>query len=186
MPPILGFCGASNSGKTTLVSRVISQLCGQGFRVGAIKHHGHGAPLPDPGRNKDSGRLAQAGAGRVALVHSGGIVLTADQTEAQASPPEIAAQFMTNLDLVLVEGYKTADIDKIEVVAPDKQPVWPRGGRLLALALRGGRASAGQIDFSARPAWMDDAKDGEPLILDANDPAQMADFVLSHLGLYKP
>lgn len=168
MTPLLGFCGASNSGKTTLVSRVIEELTGRGLKVGAIKHHGHPEPLKasasPKASPKDSDLLAQAGARRVALSHAGGVWLFAPPSAGGDSPAQIAAQHMQGLDLVLVEGFKRAAIDKIEVVAPDKEPILPEGGKLIALARRGG---SGQ-------------EKGLPL-LDADAPESVADFVLNHI-----
>lgn len=161
MAPLLGFCGASGSGKTTLVERVISELTSRGLRVGAIKHHGHAEPLPQPDAQKDSRRLARAGAARTALIHAGGVELTAGPQEAAQGPAQVAAAFMSGLDLVLVEGYKTADIPKIEVVAPGREPMLPAGGRLLALARRGGGPPEAGLQ-----------------VLDADDPKVISDFVL--------
>lgn len=166
MVPLLGFCGASNSGKTTLLCKVIAELTGRGFKVGALKHHGHAGPLGLPDAEKDSGRLAQAGAERVALAHGGGVFLTAGPDSAQAGPRFLADSLMAGLDLVLVEGYKSADIDKIEVVGPKAEPILPPGGRLAALAKRGGGPPQGELK-----------------VLDADDPGAVADFVLEYLGL---
>ncbi len=172
MTPLLGFCGASNSGKTTLACAVLTELTRRGLKVGALKHHGHGEPLaPVPGASqgggpKDSDRLLAAGARRVALAHAGGLTLWAGGETALQCPEELVGLFMGGLDLALVEGYKGADLDKIEVVAPGKDPILPPGGRLLAITRRGG---------SGREA-------GLP-VLDADQPAQVADFVLDHLKL---
>jgi molybdopterin-guanine dinucleotide biosynthesis protein B len=168
MIPMLGFCGASGSGKTTLVSRVIEELTARGLKVGAIKHHGHPEPLISPAkpeaRPKDSDVLAQAGAQRVAFSHAGGLTLSASHQPGGDNPAAIAADFMGGLDLVLVEGFKRAAIDKIEVVAPGKEPMLPEGGRLIALARRGGGGE----------------EKGLP-VLDANAPKAVADFVLEHV-----
>ena len=40
-PPIVCFVGRSNSGKTTLIERLILELTGEGYRVATIKHAGH-------------------------------------------------------------------------------------------------------------------------------------------------
>ena len=107
MVPVLGFCGASNSGKTTLLCKVIAELTGRGFTVGALKHHGHAEPLALPGAEKDSGRLAKAGAKRVALAHAGGVLLSAGRgMRPKPGPGPLADGLMSGLDLVLVEGYK--------------------------------------------------------------------------------
>ena len=164
MVPIVGFCGASGSGKTTLVSGVIAELTSRGLAVGAIKHHGHATPIEEPARLKDSHRLARAGARRVALVHAGGLELAVGSQEGDWTPEQVAREFMSGLDLVLVEGFKRAAIDKIEVFAPGKDPWLPQGGRLLALATPGG---------------------GEPrqglAVLDADNIPQVAEFVLEQV-----
>lgn len=165
MVAVLGFCGASNSGKTTLLSQVVAELTSRGLAVGVLKHHGHRQPLPEPAeeRGKDTNRHRQAGARRVALVHAGGVRLLAWDGGGD-TPGDLARRYMADLDLVLVEGFKTADIDKIEVVAPGHDPLLPAGGRILALTRRGGQGEEA----------------GLPL-LDADQPAAAADFVLAHL-----
>ena len=52
--PAIAFIGYQNSGKTTLVEKVIAELTRRGLRVGSLKHHGHHAlismyPLRTPG-----------------------------------------------------------------------------------------------------------------------------------------
>ena len=171
LPPIIGFCGSSNSGKTTLVAKVIKSLSAKGLNLGAIKHHGHPEPLElfneDPERPKDSTRLLNSGARRVALSHAGGIVLTANQSEAHLEPRQIVANYMSGLDLVVVEGFKRANINKIEVVAPGREPLLPPGGKLLALAFRGGKP---ENDYGFR-------------VLDADKPEDVASFVLEYYNL---
>jgi molybdopterin-guanine dinucleotide biosynthesis protein MobB len=166
MPPVLGFCGAAGSGKTTLLCEVVARLTGLGLKVGAIKHHGHPEPLPLDQPGKDTARLHEAGASRVLLVHAGGVNLVTRPHEGQDDPLLLAGRYLAGLDLVLVEGFKRAELDKIEVVVPDSGPLLPAGGRLIALARRGG----GQREA------------GLP-VLDADDPAAVARFVLDHLGL---
>jgi molybdopterin-guanine dinucleotide biosynthesis protein MobB len=165
MARLIGFCGAGGSGKTTLLCGVVSRLAARGLAVGAIKHHGHPEPLAAAERAKDTDRLLAAGAARVALSHAGGVWLFAGAQAAAGGPAQMADSFLPGLDLVLVEGYKTSEIDKIEVVAPGREPLLPAGGRLLALARRGG----GGVEA------------GLP-VLDADDPEAVAGMVLEHLA----
>lgn len=160
MIPVLGFCGASGSGKTTLTVKLISELSQRGFKVGAVKHHGHQGRTGQSGQIKDTHRLAAAGADPVALVHPGGVELVAGPDQADWTPLQVVRSYFSGMDLVLVEGFKTAHIDKIEVIAPGKEPWLPPGGRLLALAARGGSGTS----------------HGLPM-LDADDIPAMADFV---------
>jgi molybdopterin-guanine dinucleotide biosynthesis protein B len=158
MAHIIGFCGTSQSGKTTLVEKVIPRLTREGLKIAVIKHHGHDAPLEYTDAAKDSRRLARAGAKNVLLSHPGGALIETDA--APQNPKQLATWNLPVVDLVLVEGFKLAEIDKIEVVAPDRQPVLPQGGRLLAITRRGGSG----------------LECGLP-VLDADNPALVADFV---------
>ncbi|MBU1274983.1 MAG: molybdopterin-guanine dinucleotide biosynthesis protein B [Proteobacteria bacterium] len=162
MIPVVGICGASNSGKTTLLEKLLPELKARGLKVGVLKHHGHGGPVETPAQwqGKDSQRLAEAGSSRVGLSHAGGVWLQASGL-AGAGPRALAARLMAGMDLVIAEGFKNAAIPKIEVVAPGREPVLPSGGKLLALARRGGEG----------------AEAGLP-VLDAEDPVALADFIL--------
>ena len=61
--PIVSFVGRSNSGKTTLIERLIPELVVAGYRIATIKHAGHGFDLDTEG--KDSWRHKRAGASTV-------------------------------------------------------------------------------------------------------------------------
>ena len=50
MIPVIGICGASGSGKTWLIERLLPLIKAQGIKVGVLKHHGHGEAVPTPGR----------------------------------------------------------------------------------------------------------------------------------------
>src|SRR2546425_248406 len=73
LPPILCFVGRSNSGKTTLIERVIPVLAREGYRIATIKHAGHGFDLDTEG--KDSWRLKRAGAKTVLGTSRGSLAM---------------------------------------------------------------------------------------------------------------
>ncbi|MBU4277486.1 MAG: molybdopterin-guanine dinucleotide biosynthesis protein B [Proteobacteria bacterium] len=162
MIPVVGICGASGSGKTTLLEKLLPELKARGLKVGVFKHHGHGGAVMTPAewQGKDSQRLAEAGSTRVGLSHAGGVWLEASGL-AGAGPRALAARLMAGMDLVIAEGFKSAAIPKIEVVAPDREPVLPSGGKLLALARRGGQGTEAGLP-----------------VVDADDPVALADFLL--------
>lgn len=168
MPYLITFCGASQSGKTTLVESVIKELRSRGVNVAALKHHGHGGPIPPHDPPKDSERLAAAGAEPAAVVHAGGVELHLGPQAGQ-DPAALATRFCAGAACVVCEGFKGAAIDKIEVVAPGKEPMLPAGGRLLALARRGG----GEFDAGLT-------------VLDADRPDQVADFIVQHMEEAEP
>ncbi len=113
--PILGFVAASGTGKTTLLAQLIPLLIQNGIRVGLIKHSHHDFEIDQPG--KDSFRLRAAGASPVMLVSK---YRRAVITEfSQGDEPRLADQLkqfdQTELDLLLVEGFREEKLPKIEI-----------------------------------------------------------------------
>lgn len=170
MVPVLGLCGASNSGKTTLLTGMVAELSRRGLKVGVLKHHGHGGPIvpPSSDKPKDTDRFYEAGAVRAVLAHAGGVLLRAADG-GQDTPQTLARRYLGDLDLVLVEGFKHADLPKIEVVAPGRAPILPAGGALLALARRGGGGQEAGLT-----------------VLDADQPVMVTDFALEAIGYGPP
>ncbi len=110
--PAIAFVGYQNAGKTTLVERVITELTRAGVRVGTVKHHGHaGFDIDVPG--KDSWRHAQAGSRHVGLICADRYAEYAD-TAAELPLDELLARY-TDVDVVLVEGYKAAGLPNVVV-----------------------------------------------------------------------
>jgi molybdopterin-guanine dinucleotide biosynthesis protein B len=110
--PILSVVGASGSGKTTFLTRLIPELSARGYRVAVIKHHPHtGLETDTPG--KDTWKLARAGAIHVTLAAPDQLVHHR-RLDHERSPEEIAAEIQ-GVDLVLTEGYKEERQPKIEI-----------------------------------------------------------------------
>ena len=110
--PVIGFAGRANSGKTTLVEKVISAFTKQGLRVAAIKHVHHPFDVDVPG--KDTHRHKLAGAANVILASRERVAMVKD-TPKEYSLDDIVSRYVDDADLVIVEGFKTAPIPKIEV-----------------------------------------------------------------------
>lgn len=111
--PAIAFIGYQNSGKTTLVEKVITRLTKRGLRVGTIKHHGHkGFDIDQLG--KDSWRHAQAGSRHVGLIAPNKFAEYADTGAQEVSVTDLLARY-TDVDVVIVEGYKTAGLPNIVV-----------------------------------------------------------------------
>jgi molybdopterin-guanine dinucleotide biosynthesis protein MobB len=109
---VIGFYGYSNSGKTTLIERLIRDLKTEGYRVAAVKVSGHEPELDEPG--KDTWRYAQAGAGVVALASKGGTAFLVDGTLDMATILDVLA-VTRHPDIVLVEGARTDLIRKVRL-----------------------------------------------------------------------
>ena len=113
-PPILSFVGRSNSGKTTLIERVIPELTRAGYRVATVKHAGHGFELDTEG--KDSWRHKQAGASAVVVVSNCSMAMFADVSK-EMKVEEVRDRFLDNqTDLIIAEGWKSEGYPKIAVV----------------------------------------------------------------------
>jgi molybdopterin-guanine dinucleotide biosynthesis protein B len=112
-PPIFSIIGKSNSGKTTLLEKLIAELKKRGYKVGVIKHHAHsGIEIDKSG--KDTWRHTQAGADAVALV-SPRKAFVIRTTENEMHLQKVATM-LGEVDILLTEGYSWADTLKIEVV----------------------------------------------------------------------
>lgn len=111
--PMVSIVGTSNSGKTTLLEKLVAALCARGYRVAVIKHARHFS-VDQPG--KDSWRYREAGASAVVLASAQEMALMR-RWEEEWTPREIG-RMIPDADLIITEGYKWADLPKIEVYRP--------------------------------------------------------------------
>ena len=112
--PILCFVGRSNSGKTTLIERLIPELVKAGYKVATVKHAGHGFDLDTEG--KDSWRHKRAGASTVMVLSKGSLAMFADVND-DIKVSELRDRFLDqSLDLIIAEGWKSEGHPKIIIV----------------------------------------------------------------------
>jgi len=131
---LFGIAGWSGSGKTTLLAGLVPALIAHGLTVSTVKHAGHGFDLDQPG--KDSHRHRAAGATEVLITSPERWALVHEVRNAIEPPlPELLAR-MTPVDLVLIEGFKGAPHEKLEVWRSDngKPPLFPEDPHIVALA----------------------------------------------------
>ncbi len=112
-PNVISIVGHSGAGKTTLVEKLIRELCARGVKVATIKHAHHKVELDTPG--KDSYRYKDAGAVMSVLLTKDALQLVAD-AKTEREPQQIAQRFLGEADLVLAEGFSHAPGAKIEVL----------------------------------------------------------------------
>lgn len=131
---VVGFCGPSGVGKTTLIEGVIAGLKARGLRVSVIKHAHQHFDIDRPG--KDSHRHRQAGASEV-LVASAQRLALLREYDTEGLPPlrDLLAE-LSPADWVLVEGWKHADLPKVEVwrAALGQAPLYPHDPFVAAVA----------------------------------------------------
>jgi len=110
-PAVVCLVGRSDSGKTTLIEKLIPEFIARGFRVGTIKHGPHGSDLVRPG--KDSWRHIQAGSASTILASPTqlGLVKKVDHDYAL----DELLPFFPDIDIVLAEGYKGDNKPKVEI-----------------------------------------------------------------------
>ena len=129
---IFSFVAASsNSGKTTLIEKIVPLLKARGLRVCVIKHASKGFELDRPG--KDSWRFRQAGADDVVLVGPKSLAIMR-ALDHDPDPEKIAAGL--DADIVLMEGFKQSAKNRIEVFRSGVsagQPLCLNDGSFLAL-----------------------------------------------------
>jgi len=167
---IFGVAGWKNSGKTTLVEKLVSELSARGYQVATVKHAHHSFDIDHEGT--DSFRHRAAGAREVAIVSGRRWALVHEIGEMEDEPglADILARLSPS-DLVIVEGYKRDHHKKIEVRRRDarhRAPLAPGDPTIVAIA----------ADHPIKDA-------GLP-VFDLDDVGAIADFVVSECGLDSP
>jgi molybdopterin-guanine dinucleotide biosynthesis protein B len=162
---IFGLAGWSGSGKTTLMVKLLPELVGRGLKVSTIKHAHHAFDVDQPG--KDSYEHRRAGATEVMVSSTNRWALMHELRGAPEPAPEALIAHMTPVDLVIIEGFKAHPHDKLEVyrASVGKPLLYPDDPRVVALA------SDAPVAGLALP------------MLDIDDIAAIADFIVMHTGL---
>ncbi len=161
--PVLAFVGLSKTGKTSLIESLIPIFCSKGIRVAVIKHHHLGFDIDIHG--KDTHRFKQAGAQTVIISSPDKIAVIKDSF-VEPEVEDIISRYVTETDIVIIEGYKKAKLPKIEVYInrEDQPPLCLDDENLLAIVT--------DLPFSAHvPVFSRDDKEG------------ISEFIFSHFTL---
>ena len=130
----IGIIGYSNTGKTTLIEKLIPLFAARGLRVAAIKNAHHGFDMDRPG--KDSYRYREAGAAQVLIATSQRWALLTETPQGPAALEELLAE-LAPCDLVIIEGFKSEGrIPRIEVRRRTNMepPIFPHDPNVIAVA----------------------------------------------------
>ena len=119
-PFLFAVSGYKNTGKTTLIERLIPILTARGYKVAVIKHDGHDFECDVPGT--DSWRHRAAGAFGTAVYSAGRIFLT---REYEGADERLLCSAFPDADIILLEGLKDSDHPKYVCGFPDKMPTDP-------------------------------------------------------------
>ena len=112
MPPIISIVGKSDSGKTTLLEGLITQLKQRGYKTAIIKHSAEEVELDTV--NKDSWRFSRAGS-EVSAISTANKLAVFKSLESDLEPQELSQLIGSDCDLILTEGFKQSQNSKIEV-----------------------------------------------------------------------
>ncbi len=133
--PVLGFAAYSGSGKTSLLVKLLPILKARGLRIAVIKQTHHDFDIDKPG--KDSYKIRKAGANQmlIASEHRYALVTEHDKPAATDLLALVNKLDLNNLDLVLVEGFKTQPFPKIEIhrAAAGNKLIFPEDSHIIAV-----------------------------------------------------
>ena len=162
---VFGVTGWKNSGKTTLVCKLVREITSRGFTVSTIKHAHETFDMDHPGRDSHEHRLS--GAQEVAISSKmRWAVLHELRGDEQPSLDDMLGR-LTPVDLVIIEGYKREPHPKIEcrrVDSRSQEEIAPLDSNVVAIA-RDHEIASDLPNFSI------------------NDINALTDFVLAHVGL---
>ncbi len=156
---VIGITGFKNSGKTTLVERLVEEFTARGLSVSTIKHAHHSFDIDHKGR--DSYRHRKAGAREVAVVSRNQWAVIRDMRNEPEPPLADIIARLNPCDLVVVEGYKRDGHPKIEARNLELDHPTLAGEDETVIAI----AASGPIEDAAVP------------VFDRNDIVAIADFI---------
>lgn len=130
MPPVVSIVGKSNTGKTTFLEKLISELTDRGYRVATIKHSHHGIDFHQP--KKDSWRHAQAGS-VATIVSSTTAVQLIKPVDKEPVVEDLVRVLGEDYDIVLTEGFSRGNAPKIEIHRKEIGPLLEDAKKLIAI-----------------------------------------------------
>ncbi|MEM9709582.1 MAG: molybdopterin-guanine dinucleotide biosynthesis protein B [Pseudomonadota bacterium] len=162
---LYGIVGWKDAGKTGLMERLVAEFVGRGLTVSTVKHAHHEVDIDRPG--KDSYRHRAAGAREVLLATSERFALMHELRGAHEPPLEALLARLSPVDLVLIEGFKSAQHPKLEVFrgAQGHEPIAKDDPHIRAVAAEG---KVAPVDHP---------------VFDLNDTVAIADFIAQDLGI---
>lgn len=116
-PKILAISGFKNSGKTTLITKIIPRLAELGLKVATIKHDGH--DFEADREETDTYKHMEAGAVGSAIFSDNKYMIV---NRKSIDETYLFTEFNC-ADLILIEGMKDSLYPKIELLRGDKQPI---------------------------------------------------------------
>ena len=165
--PIVGFAGFSGSGKTTLLKKIIPLLKKHGLRVAVLKHAHHTFDIDKPGKDSYEARSAGAQQVLVASKHRWALMVETPEQDKDPSLTYLLGQIdKTDIDIILVEGFKRGVHPKIEIHRCDLEHKWlyPDDVNIIAIATDADSPLGVELPQ-----------------LNLNDPEQICNFIINRI-----
>jgi len=117
-PLIIPITGRSGSGKTTLIEKLIVYYKIRGKKVSVIKSMRHTFETDSPG--KDTFRYRESGAFS-SIITNGKKFSLISEIDNEANPLDLADKYFSDSDIIIIEGFKEGNLQKIEVIGDSKE-----------------------------------------------------------------
>jgi len=162
---VMGLAGWSGAGKTTLMAKLIPELIGRGISVSTMKHAHHEFDVDTPG--KDSYVHRAAGATEVVVSSSRRWAMMHEIRDREEPTAAQLIAHMTEVDLLLIEGFKREPHDKMEIYRESNgKPLLSENDPTFVAVLSDRPVPATKLP-----------------VIDLNDTKAIADFIQRHCGL---
>ncbi len=161
---VYGVTGWKNAGKTGLMERLVAEITKRGYSVSTLKHAHHGVDVDQKGT--DSYRHREAGASEVLLASGQRVAIMQELRGAPEPSLQSLLERLRPVDLILIEGFKREAHPKIE-----------------AFRAEAGTPLIAEENETIRAVASDTPLELSIPVLDLNDTAAIADFILQEVGL---
>jgi molybdopterin-guanine dinucleotide biosynthesis protein B len=148
-----------------MISRLLPEFNARGLTVSTVKHTHHLIDIDKPG--KDSYVHRESGAKEVLLASPNRWALVHERRDGEQANLDELITHMTPVDLLLIEGFRGSNHDKIEVYRPSTGKPRMDSGRERIVAVASDEPLTGE----------------EVPVLDLNDTASIVSFILDHCSL---
>lgn len=110
-PFVIAISGCKNSGKTTLITKLIPRFCEKGYKVATIKHDGHDFQGDKVGT--DTYKHKNAGAYGTAIFSNNKFMVIKEEKSVDET---YFINLFPEADVIFLEGFKNSNYPKLEIV----------------------------------------------------------------------
>jgi molybdopterin-guanine dinucleotide biosynthesis protein B len=113
-PIILQVVGFQNSGKTTVITKLLQRLTQHNVKTGVLKHHGHENTIDFNDKGKDTESHRNAGAYITGVTAEKATILSMEHE--LTIEQSIQIYKILNMECLLIEGYKNVQYPRVVLI----------------------------------------------------------------------